>query len=208
MATYDEPIEALIDELARLPGVGPKGAQRIAFYLLNQSSERVNQLVVAISGARDEIGRCGVCFNIAERNPCALCANPARQTGVICVVQEPHDVAAISRVGFGGRFHVLGGALSPLDGIGPDQLRIRELLARIEPEAVTELVLCTNPNVEGDTTALYLARQFQPLGLTITRLARGLPAGGELEHADEITLANAFENRQPVSTATGEKPTC
>lgn len=195
---YDGPIQDLIDELGRLPGIGPKSAQRIAFHLLKVPRPDAERLAAAITVAKDRVGFCQRCWNISETDPCRVCSDPTRQTGVLCVVEDPKDVIVLNRAGFGGRFHVLGGALSPLDGIGPEQLRIRELLARFGTEQITELIVCTNPNIEGDTTALYLARQIEPLGLKVTRLASGLPVGGDLEYADELTLERALKYRQAV----------
>ncbi len=195
---YDGPIQDLIDELGRMPGIGPTSAQRIAFHLLNAPRSEADRLTEAITNAKDRIGRCRTCWNISESDPCRLCSDLSRQTGVLCVVEEPKDVVALNRAGFSGRYHVLGGALSPTSGIGAEQLRFRELLARIDPEQVKELIVCTNPNIEGDITALFLARQMEPLGLKVTRLASGLPVGSDLEHADEQTLENALKHRQTL----------
>ena len=195
---YDGPIQDLIDELGRLPGIGPTSAQRIAFYLLNSPRAEAERLAEAIKTGVEKIGRCELCWNISEQDPCRLCADPNRQTGIICVVEEPKGVAVLNRAGFPGRYHVLGGALNPLNGIGPEQLRIRELLARLRPEAIEELIVCTNPNIEGDTTAMYLARQVEPLGVKVTRLASGLPVGSDLEYADEQTLERALKYRQTL----------
>ncbi len=197
---YDGPVQDLIDELGRLPGIGPKSAQRIAFYLLKLPKTEAQQLAVAITEAKERIGFCDRCCNISENELCVTCADPQRQTGGLCVVEEPKDVIALEKAGFRGRYHVLQGALNPMEGIGPEQLRIRELLVRIPDEGVDELILCTNPNIEGEATAMYLARQLQPLGLKVTRIASGLPVGGDLEYADELTLGRALEGRRELQT--------
>ena len=193
---YDGPIQDLIDELGRLPGIGPTSAQRIAFHLLNAPRSEADRLTDAVTNAKERIGRCRICWNISESDPCRLCTDTSRQTGVLCVVEEPKDVVALNKAGFSGRYHVLGGALSPTAGIGAEQLRFRELLSRIDQEQIEELIVCTNPNIEGDITALFLARQMEPLGLKVTRLASGLPVGSDLEHADEQTLESALKHRQ------------
>ena len=190
---YDGPVQDLIDELGRLPGVGPKSAQRIAFYLLKLPKGDAQQLAAAIVEVKERIGFCDICWNISESERCSLCTDPQRQTGSLCVVEEPKDVIALERAGFRGRYHVLQGALNPMEGIGPEQLRIRELMSRISDEEVQELILCTNPNIEGEATAMYLSRQLQPLGIKVTRIASGLPVGGDLEYADELTLGRALE---------------
>ena len=197
---YDGPVQDLIDELGRLPGIGPKSAQRIAFYLLKLPKTEAQQLATAITEAKERIGFCDRCCNISENELCVTCADPQRQTGGLCVVEEPKDVIALEKAGFRGRYHVLQGALNPMEGIGPEQLRIRELLVRIPDEEVDELILCTNPNIEGEATAMYLARQLQPLGLKVTRIASGLPVGGDLEYADELTLGRALEGRRELQT--------
>lgn len=196
---YDGPVQDLIDELGRLPGVGPKSAQRIAFYLLKLPSQDAVRLATAITEVKARIGFCDCCYNVSELDTCSFCADPQRQTGTLCVVEEPRDVVALERAGFRGRYHVLQGALNPMEGVGPEQLRIRELMARIASEDVDELILCTNPNIEGEATAMYLARQLKPLGLTVTRIASGLPVGGDLEYADELTLGRALEGRRELS---------
>lgn len=196
---YDDAVEDLIDELSHLPGVGPKSAQRIAFWLLKQPAADVNKLASAITAAKERVGFCAQCWNLTESDPCGLCRDPVRLNGMLCVVEEPRDVVAMEKAGFRGRYHVLGGALNPLEGVGPEQLRIRELLARLDSESVTELIVCTNPNIEGDTTAMYLARQLEPLGVQVTRLASGLPVGGDLEYADELTLERALRNRRTLT---------
>ena len=197
---YDGPLQDLIDELGRLPGVGPKSAQRIAFYLLKLPKGDAQQLATAIVEVKERIGFCGTCWNISESDLCGLCADPQRQTGSLCVVEEPKDVIALERAGFRGRYHVLQGALNPMEGIGPEQLRIRELMSRISDEEVQELILCTNPNIEGEATAMYLSRQLQPLGIKVTRIASGLPVGGDLEYADELTLGRALEGRRELQS--------
>jgi recombination protein RecR len=200
-ATYTAPVQALIDELGRLPGVGPKSAQRIAFHLLKMPADDANRLAHAITEAKAKVRFCSRCFNVADDELCPICADTRRDAGVLCVVEESRDIVAIERTGeFRGRYHVLLGAISPLEGIGPEQLKIRELLTRIEPEGIEEIVLCTNPNTEGEVTAMYLARQLRPLGLKVTRLASGLPVGGDLEYADELTLGRALEGRREVTT--------
>ena len=197
---YDGPVQDLIDELGRLPGVGPKSAQRIAFYLLKLPKGDAQQLATAIVEVKERIGFCGTCWNISESDLCGLCADPQRQTGSLCVVEEPKDVIALERAGFRGRYHVLQGALNPMEGIGPEQLRIRELMSRISDEEVQELILCTNPNIEVEATAMYLSRQLQPLGIKVTRIASGLPVGGDLEYADELTLGRALEGRRELQS--------
>jgi recombination protein RecR len=194
---YEGPVQDLIDELGRLPGVGPKGAQRIAFYLLNSDQADVRRLAAALVEVKERVRFCRVCFNIAEADECRICADSRRDRTVICVVEEPKDVVAIERTReFRGRYHVLGGAISPIEGVGPDDLRVKELMTRLADEAVTELILATDPNLEGEATATYLARLVKPMGLTVTRLASGLPVGGDLEYADEVTLGRAFEGRR------------
>ena len=196
---YEGPVQRLIDELGRLPGIGPKSAQRIAFHILKVPAEDARRLALAITDAKDRIRWCARCFNLSEHELCTFCTDPRRDPTILCVVEEPRDIVAVERTGeFHGRYHVLLGAMSPLEGIGPEQLKIRELLARIEPEGIEELVLCTNPNTEGEVTAMYLARLLRPLGLRVTRLASGLPVGGDLEYADELTLGRALEGRRDV----------
>lgn len=197
---YAGPVQDLIDELGRLPGIGPKSAQRVAFHLLKASKEDAMRLATTIREVKERIAFCTRCFNIAEGDECGICADTRRDTTVVCVVEEPRDIVAVERTQeFRGRYHVLQGAISPIDGVGPDQLRIKELLARIEPEQITEVIVCTNPNLEGETTAMYLARLLNPLGITVTRLASGLPVGGDLEYADEITLGRALEGRRTLA---------
>lgn len=196
MAVTVRPITRVVDELARLPGIGPKTAQRLTYYLLRAPAEQAQALADAITDLKQNVVLCSQCFNITEKTPCEICSNPARDGSRICVVEEPLDVVAIDRTGqYDGRYHVLHGALSPIEGIGPDELKVRELVQRLDPDVVQEVILATNPNLEGDATAMYLTRLIQPLGVTVTRLARGLPMGGDLEYADEITLSNALAGR-------------
>ena len=196
---YTAPVQVLIDELGRLPGIGPKSAQRIAFHLLKVPTEDATRLAFAITDAKARVRFCERCFNVAEDALCPICNDDARDTSKVCVVEESRDIVAIEKTGeFRGRYHVLLGAMSPLEGIGPEQLKIRELIARIEPEGIEEIILCTNPNTEGEVTAMYLARLLKPIGLTVTRIASGLPVGGDLEYADELTLGRALEGRRTV----------
>jgi recombination protein RecR len=200
-ATYAPPVQALIDELGRLPGIGPKSAQRIAFHLLKLPADDAARLARAITEAKARVRFCTRCWNVAEEEECGICRDDQRDARLVCVVEEARDIVAIERTGeFRGRYHVLLGAISPIDGVGPEQLKVRELLTRLEPEGVEEVILCTNPNVEGEATALYLARLLKPLGVRVTRLASGLPVGGDLEYADELTLGRALEGRRDVTT--------
>ena len=193
-------MQALIDALSRLPGIGPKSAQRIAFYLIKSDDRDVEHLSDAITKAKATVRFCERCSNFAETTLCHFCSDDRRDTTTICVVEESRDVVAIEKTGeFRGRYHVLLGAINPLDGVGPEQLKIRELLVRIEPESVKEVILCMNPNTEGDVTSMYLARILKPLGVKVTRIASGLPFGGDLEYADELTLGRALEGRREVS---------
>jgi recombination protein RecR len=204
-SAYSPPVQALIDELGRLPGIGPKSAQRIAFHLLKIPADDVTRLASAISDAKAKVRFCQRCFNVTDEELCSFCRDDRRDQRLVCVVEESRDIVAVERTGeFNGRYHVLLGAMSPLEGIGPDQLKIRELLARIEPEGIQEVILCTNPNTEGEVTAMYLARQLRPLGLRVTRPASGLPVGGDLEYADELTLGRALEGRREVHEASAE----
>jgi recombination protein RecR len=199
MSLYEGPVQALIDELGRLPGIGPKSAQRIAFYILKAAPEDAKRLARVIVEAKDRVSWCRTCFNIAEGELCAFCRDDRRDTHVVCVVEEPRDIVAVERTGeFKGRYHVLQGAISPIEGVGPEQLRVKELLARIAEEEMTEVILATNPNIEGEATAMYLARLLKPIGLKVTRIASGLPVGGDLEYADEVTLGRALEGRREV----------
>ncbi|GAB3855648.1 MULTISPECIES: recombination mediator RecR [Micromonospora] len=196
---YEGAIQDLIDELGRLPGVGPKSAQRIAFHVLSADPADVNRLAGALRKVKELVRFCTSCYNVAESDTCRICRDPRRTDEVICVVEEPKDVVAIERTGeFRGRYHVLGGAINPLEGIGPDNLRIRELMTRLGGGAIRELILATDPNTEGEATATYLALMVKPMGIAVTRLASGLPVGGDLEYADEITLGRAFEGRRAV----------
>ena len=198
-SNYTPPVQVLIDELGRLPGIGPKSAQRIAFHLLKVPADDVARLAHAISDAKARVRFCERCFNVAEDVLCPICSDDARDSSIVCVVEESRDIVAVERTGeFRGRYHVLLGAMSPLEGIGPEQLKIRELVARIEPEGIEEIILCTNPNTEGEVTAMYLARLLKPIGLRVTRIASGLPVGGDLEYADELTLGRALEGRRSV----------
>ena len=194
---YEGVVQNLIDELGRLPGVGPKSAQRIAFHLLAADPADVTRLTEALREVKEKVRFCKVCGNVAEAEECRICRDTRRETHVICVVEEPKDVVAIEKTReFRGRYHVLGGAISPIEGVGPDDLRIRELMKRLADGEVTELILATDPNLEGEATATYLARLVKPMSLTVTRLASGLPVGGDLEYADEVTLGRAFEGRR------------
>ena len=196
---YEGAIQELIDELGRLPGVGPKSAQRIAFHILQSESVDIQRLVEAIREVKEKVKYCEICGNVSEEVQCRICRDPKRELHAICVVEESKDVQAIEKTReFRGRYHVLGGAISPIEGIGPENLRIKELMTRLADGAVTEVILATDPNLEGEATATYLARLLKPLELTITRLASGLPVGGDLEYADEVTLGRAFEGRRTI----------
>ncbi|MBB1245887.1 recombination protein RecR [Streptomyces durbertensis] len=194
---YEGVVQDLIDELGRLPGIGPKSAQRIAFHVLQADPTDVRRLAHVLTEVKAKVRFCSVCGNVAQEEQCRVCLDPRRDTTVICVVEEPKDVVAIERTReFRGRYHVLGGAISPIEGVGPEDLRIRELLSRLADGTVTELILATDPNLEGEATATYLARMVSAMGLKVTRLASGLPVGGDLEYADEVTLGRAFEGRR------------
>jgi recombination protein RecR len=199
---YTGPLRSLIDELGRLPGIGPKSAQRIAFYLLKVPTEDALRLSAAIVTVKENSGLCERCFNVSERGQlCEICDDARRDPTIVCVVEDPRDIAAVERTQqFRGRYHVLGGALNPLEGIGPEQLKVHELLARIDAEGIAEAILCTNPNLEGEATAMYLARLLGPLSIRVTRIASGLPVGGDLEYADELTLGRALEGRRELSS--------
>ena len=200
MAFYTPPVQTLIDELGRLPGVGPKSAQRIAFHLLKIPADDVARLAVAITEAKARVRFCARCWNFAEDELCPICGDDRRDSSIICVVEESRDIVSVEKTGeFRGRYHVLLGAMNPLEGIGPEQLKMKELFARIEPEDVQEVILCTNPNTEGEVTAMYIARMMKPLGIKVTRIASGLPVGGDLEYADELTLGRALEGRRDVN---------
>jgi recombination protein RecR len=200
MAVYTPPVQTLIDELGRLPGIGPKSAQRIAFHLLKIPAEDVARLAIAITDAKARVRFCDRCWNFAEAELCPICQDDRRDSSILCVVEESRDIISIEKTGeFKGRYHVLLGAMSPLEGIGPEQLKMKELFARIEPEAVQEVILCTNPNTEGEVTAMYIARMMKPFGVKVTRIASGLPVGGDLEYADELTLGRALEGRRELT---------
>lgn len=199
VAVYTQPVQALIDELGRLPGIGPKSAQRIAFHLLKIPADDVYRLAAAITEAKQRVRFCSRCWNVAEGELCPVCLDDRRDPTTVCVVEESRDIVALERTGeYRGRYHVLLGAISPLEGIGPEHLKIRELFARIEPEGIQEVIICTNPNTEGEVTAMYLARMLKPLGVKATRIASGLPVGGDLEYADELTLGRALEGRREI----------
>jgi recombination protein RecR len=196
---YEGPIQELIDELARLPGIGPKSAQRLAFWLVKTPPEEAKRLAAAIVRAKDRISFCRECGNVAEGDRCRICLDESRDRTVLCVVEEPKDAATIERAALHkGRYHILGGAISPLDGVGPEDLRVQELLERVERDHVMEVILAMNPNLEGNATAMYVAALLKPLGIRVTRLASGLPVGGDLEYADEVTLSQALEGRREV----------
>jgi len=196
---YEGPVQDLIDELGRLPGVGPKSAQRIAFHLLAVDAADARRLAQAIVEVKERVRFCARCFNVSELEKCRICRDPRRDPSLLCVVEEPRDLLAIEKTAeFRGRYHVLGGAISPIDGVGPDQLHVKELMARLGSEEIAELVLATNPNIEGEATASYLARLVKAMGLKVSRIASGLPVGGDLEYADEVTLGRAFAGRREV----------
>ena len=199
MGYYPEPVARLIDALQRLPGIGPRSAQRLTFFLLKRPIDEVRELSDALVGLKLSIVNCSRCFNVTQDDPCRICADPARDGRMLCIVEEPNDLLAMERTGdFRGVYHVLLGALSPLDGIGPQDLKVRELLQRFESESIDEVILATNPNVEGEATAIYLSKLLKPLGARLTRIARGLPVGGDLEYADQVTLSKALEGRKEV----------
>jgi recombination protein RecR len=198
-AVTPEPVTRLIEAFAQLPGIGPKTASRLTFYLLRRPAQQAEALADALRALKQKIVFCSTCYNITETSPCSICQDESRDRSIICVVEEPLDVLAIDRTGeYRGLYHVLHGAISPVEGIGPDELRINELLARLKPQPVAEVLLATNPNLEGEATAMYLARLLQPLGARVTRLARGLPIGGDLEYADTVTLSRALEGRREM----------
>ncbi|MEO7397792.1 MAG: recombination mediator RecR [Ilumatobacteraceae bacterium] len=199
--TYTQPVQSLIDELGRLPGVGPKSAQRIAFHLLKAPAEEAARLAHSISDAKARVRFCSRCFNFAEGELCPICLDDRRSSQILCVVEESRDIVALEKTGeFHGRYHVLLGAMSPLDGIGPEHLKMKELFQRLGPEGVEEVILCTNPNTEGEVTALYIARTLKTFDVKVTRIASGLPVGGDLEYADELTLGRALEGRRELIT--------
>lgn len=194
---YEGAVQELIDELGRLPGIGPKSAQRLAFHILEADSADMKRLVTAITTVKERVKFCTVCGNVTEEELCNICRDPRRDPTVICVVEESKDVVAVERTrAFRGRYHVLGGSINPIAGIGPDQLRIRELLTRLNDSQIIEIIIATDPNLEGEATATYLSRMLKTLGIAVTRLASGLPVGGDLEYADEVTLGRAFEGRR------------
>lgn len=196
---YEGIIQSLIDELGRLPGIGPKSAQRIAFHVIQSERSDIERLVEVLRIVRERVKFCLICGNISEENECVVCRDPRRDATLICVVEESKDIVAIERAReFKGRYHVLGGAISPIDGVGPDQLRIKELLSRLQDANVVEVIIATDPNLEGEATATYLSRLIKPLGVEVSRLASGLPVGGDLEYADEVTLGRAFEGRRKL----------
>lgn len=198
---YDGAVQDLIDELGRLPGVGPKSAQRIAFHILSSEEEDVTALVDAMTAVKAKVRFCEICGNVTEETECKICTDPKRVDSVVCVVEEAKDIVAIERTReYRGRYHVLGGSINPIEGIGPNDLRIRELFSRLSDGRITEIIIATDPNIEGEATAAYLIRALTPLGVKISRLASGLPVGGDLEYADEITLSRAFEGRTVIHT--------
>ena len=195
----DSTLQVLLDELGKLPGIGPKSAQRIAYYLLESDAEESRRLADAILAVKEQVHFCSRCFNYATEDECSICQDPSRDRTRICVVGEPRDVTAIERTGsYDGLYHVLHGVISPMDKVGPEQLRIRELMGRLGSEDIQEVIIATDPNIEGETTASYLARTIKPLGIKVTRLASGLPVGGDLEYADELTLGRAIEDRHEI----------
>ena len=199
MSIYTPAVQTLIDELGKLPGVGPKSAQRIAFHLVKLSEEDAIRLSTAIREAKEKVRFCEKCFNMSDEPICEICSDSRRDPSLVCVVEEPRDIVAVERTQeYKGFYHVLQGAINPIDGIGPEQLRVKELLTRLQENPISEVILCTNPNIEGEATAMYLARLLEPLGLSITRIASGLPVGGDLEYADELTLGRALEGRRAV----------
>ena len=196
---FEGPIQDLVDELSRLPGIGPKSAQRLAFYMVKAPAEDAKRLAEAIVAAKERVRFCRECFSVSEGELCRICRDPGRDPTIVCVVEESKDQAAVEKAGvIKGRYHVLGGAISPLEGIGPDDLRVQELLDRVARDGIKEVILATNPNLEGNATAMYVAGLLKPLGVTVTRLASGLPVGGDLEYADEVTLSKALEGRREM----------
>lgn len=199
MQSYTGPIARLIEEFSKLPGVGRKTAQRLAFHVINMNVNDVESLSKAILEAKREIKYCSVCCNITDTDPCSMCSNKNRDTGVICVVEDPRDVAAMERTReFKGQYHVLNGVISPMDGIGPDMIKIKELIQRLGNQDVREVIMATNPTIEGEATAMYIARLLKPMGIKVTRIAHGLPVGGDLEYADEVTISKALEGRREI----------
>ncbi|AUN12817.1 DNA repair and recombination protein [[Clostridium] sordellii] len=199
MQTYSGPISTLIEEFSKLPGVGRKTAQRLAFHVINMNMNDVEALSKAIVEAKKEIKYCSICYNITDKDPCSMCSNKNRDSSVICVVEDPRDVAAMERTKeFNGQYHVLNGVISPMDGIGPDMIRIKELIQRLGNQDVREIIMATNPTIEGEATAMYIARLLKPMGIKVTRIAHGLPVGGDLEYADEVTISKALEGRREI----------
>ncbi|MCR1851158.1 recombination mediator RecR [Paraclostridium sordellii] len=199
MQTYSGPISTLIEEFSKLPGVGRKTAQRLAFHVINMNMNDVEALSKAIVEAKKEIKYCSTCYNITDKDPCSMCSNKNRDSSVICVVEDPRDVAAMERTKeFNGQYHVLNGVISPMDGIGPDMIRIKELVQRLGNQDVREIIMATNPTIEGEATAMYIARLLKPMGIKVTRIAHGLPVGGDLEYADEVTISKALEGRREI----------
>lgn len=199
MPYYAEPVARLIEQLGKMPGIGPKTAQRLAFYLLNNDPKESKELASAIIDAREKIKYCTVCSNLTDIDPCIICRDESRNRAVICVVEEPRDVVAIEKTReYRGLYHILQGTISPMDGIGPDELKIKELLSRLQDAGIGEIIVATNPDIEGEATAMYLARLIKPLGIRVSRLAHGLPVGGDIEYADEVTLSKAFEGRREI----------
>ncbi|CCK89409.1 DNA repair and recombination protein [Clostridioides difficile E1] len=199
MQVYTGPITRLIEEFSKLPGVGRKTAQRLAFHIINMNTNDVEALSKAIIDAKREIRYCSICCNITDTDPCSMCSNKSRDSSVICVVEDPRDVAAMERTReFKGQYHVLNGVISPMDGIGPDMLKIKELIQRLGNQEVKEIIMATNPTIEGEATAMYIARLVKPMGIKVTRIAHGLPVGGDLEYADEVTISKALEGRREI----------
>lgn len=200
MQTYSGPISRLIEEFSKLPGVGRKTAQRLAFHVINMNMNDVEALSKAIVEAKKEIKYCSICYNITDKDPCSMCSNKNRDSGTICVVEDPRDVAAMEKTKeFHGQYHVLNGVISPMDGIGPDMIRVKELIQRLGNQEVREVIMATNPTIEGEATAMYIARLLKPMGIKVTRIAHGLPVGGDLEYADEVTITKALEGRDRKS---------
>ncbi|EQK45245.1 recombination protein RecR [[Clostridium] bifermentans ATCC 638] len=199
MQTYSGPISRLIEEFSKLPGVGRKTAQRLAFHVINMNINDVEALSKAIVEAKKEIKYCSICYNITDKDPCSMCSNKNRDSGTICVVEDPRDVAAMEKTKeFHGQYHVLNGVISPMDGIGPDMIRVKELIQRLGNQEVREVIMATNPTIEGEATAMYIARLLKPMGIKVTRIAHGLPVGGDLEYADEVTITKALEGRREI----------
>ncbi|MGL4797156.1 MAG: recombination mediator RecR [Paraclostridium sp.] len=199
MQTYSGPISRLIEEFSKLPGVGRKTAQRLAFHVINMNINDVEALSKAIIDAKREIRYCSICYNITDKDICSMCSNKNRDSSVICVVEDPRDVAAMEKTKeFNGQYHVLNGVISPMDGIGPDMIRVKELIQRLSNQDVKEIIMATNPTIEGEATAMYIARLLKPMGIKVTRIAHGLPVGGDLEYADEVTITKALEGRREI----------